>query len=50
MWFPLEEHEIANTDYITIIVSKPKYPGIRITTNGNQLVSLYAGAVFVSAL
>ena len=46
MWFPLKEHEIANTDYITIIVSKPKYPGIRITTNGNQLVSLYAEARF----
>jgi len=27
-----------------MIASKPEYPGIRITTNGNQLVSLYTEA------
>ena len=29
--------------------AKPKYPGIRITTNGNQLVALYTEARVVDA-
>ncbi len=32
-----------------MIASKPKYPGIRITTNGNQLVSLYTEARITEA-
>ena len=33
----------------TMIASKPKYPGIRITTNGNQLVSSYTEARITDA-
>ena len=32
-----------------MIASKPKYPGIRITTNGNQLVALYTEARITEA-
>ncbi|MBK1877749.1 2-oxoacid:acceptor oxidoreductase family protein [Pelagicoccus mobilis] len=32
-----------------MIASKPKYPGIRVTTNGNQLVSLYTEARIAEA-
>ncbi|MDQ8199299.1 2-oxoacid:acceptor oxidoreductase family protein [Pelagicoccus enzymogenes] len=32
-----------------MIASKPKYPGIRITTNGNQLVALYTEARIAEA-
>ena len=32
-----------------MIASKPKYPGIRITTNGNQLVALYTEARITAA-
>lgn len=33
----------------SMIASKPKYPGVRITTNGNQLVSLYTEARITEA-
>lgn len=32
-----------------MIASKPKYPGVRITTNGNQLVSLFTEARIAEA-
>jgi pyruvate-ferredoxin/flavodoxin oxidoreductase len=32
-----------------MIASKPKYPGIKVTTNGNQLVALYTEARITEA-